>query len=266
MIKIDGITLKKRRVFQIFDYLWSGFLTLGVMSVFLAFWELGSVYFGEFILPSPEAVLKKALEILLNFRENDLDITLYRAFIGVFVACFLGIVLGFLAGYFKSFFMFFKPIAIAFLTMPPIIWIVLALFWFGFGDKSTIFTIIVVVFPYTFFSASMAMSSVSVANSEMFKAYNLGILKTIRYLYAPHLLSYLISALEVAISSGVKVVVMAELLGANDGIGAMIFDAKSVLDTTSVLAYVVIIIAFVGLVNYLLIKPLEIVFVRRSGA
>ncbi len=53
---------------------------------------------------------------------------------------------------------------------------------------------------------------------------------------------------------------MAELLGANDGVGAKIATARTMLDSTEVLAYVVLAIAFVSLFEYLIIKPLEIAF------
>nr|MBP3724838.1 ABC transporter permease [Campylobacter sp.] len=64
----------------------------------------------------------------------------------------------------------------------------------------------------------------------------------------------------VAFGSGIKVVFMAELLGSNDGVGAKIATARTMLDSVEVLAYVVLAIAFVALFEYLIIKPLEIAF------
>nr|MCR4942568.1 ABC transporter permease subunit [Campylobacter sp.] len=89
-------------------------------------------------------------------------------------------------------------------------------------------------------------------------AYKLGLNKKIRYLYIPALTPFVLGALSMAFSLGVKVVVLAELLGANDGIGARIADARVMLDTTNVLAYVVLIIALIALLDYFIIKPLEI--------
>ena len=40
---------------------------------------------------------------------------------------------------------------------------------------------------------------------------------------------------------GVKVVIMAELLGANEGVGAQIADARAMLDTSTVMAYVLLV-------------------------
>ena len=144
------------------------------------------------------------------------------------------------------------------LSMPPIIWIVLAIFWFGFGNSSTIFTIIITVLPLTFASSMVGMMSVSEELKEMFDAYKLGICKKIRHLYVPHLTSHIISSLSVAVGMGVKIVIMGELLGANDGMGAKIASARVMLDTTEVMAYVVLTIAIIMLFEYLVIEPLKI--------
>jgi len=49
--------------------------------------------------------------------------------------------------------------------------------------------------------------------------------------------------------------------GASEGIGARIADARAMLETSAVMAYVVLVIAFVALFDYLIIKPLEILFI-----
>ena len=97
-------------------------------------------------------------------------------------------------------------------------------------------------------------------HEELFDAYKLGLWKKIRYLYVPHLTGYVISSIGVAVAMGVKVVIMAELLGANEGVGAKIADARAMLDTSTVMAYVLLVIVFVSLFEYLITKPLEILF------
>ena len=69
---------------------------------------------------------------------------------------------------------------------------------------------------------------------------------------------HIISSLSVAVGMGVKIVIMGELLGANDGMGAKIANARVMLDTTEVMAYVVLTIAIIMLFEYLVIEPLKI--------
>ena len=105
-------------------------------------------------------------------KNSEINITLCRSLVGVSTATFFGIFLGLIAGSFKSFAAFLKPVITLLLSMPPIIWIVLAIFWFGFGNFSTIFTIFITVLPLTFASSAVAMSSVDEELKEMFDAYH----------------------------------------------------------------------------------------------
>ncbi|KAB0614459.1 ABC transporter permease [Campylobacter hyointestinalis] len=257
MIKTDGI-VKRNSIFKMIDYLWSIFATLSVIFLMLGAWEFGSKMLGEFILPSPLVVLQKVYEILKDYAKHDILITIERMIIGIGVSSLAGIFLGLIAGSSKTMRVLLKPFITFLLTMPPIIWVVLAFIWFGFGDFSTIFTIIITVLPLTFSSSMMGMASVDSDLEEVFSLYKLGIYKKIWYFYIPQLISYIISSLSIAIGMGAKIVVMTELLSATNGIGARIADARSLLEMDAVLAYVCIIIAFIALIEYLLIKPLEI--------
>lgn len=260
MIKTDKIRKPQQAIFLILDYLWSGFAGLAVTFLLIAIWAWGSEQFGEFMLPMPSAVLNKTLFLLQQFREHELDISLWRSLLAIGVALVVGSVIGLLAGVSQTAMALLKPLITILLAMPPIIWVVMALFWFGFGSPSVLFTIIIIVTPLTFASAAMGMMSVNVQHKELFMVYRLSLWKTIRYLYLPHLTPYMLSSFSVAVAMGVKVVVMAELLGANEGIGARIADARAMLETDTVMAYIVLVIAFVALFEYLIVKPLEIVF------
>jgi len=252
MIKTDKIRKPQPAVFYIIDYLWSGFAGLSVAMVVVMLWAWGSAVFGEFMLPAPVEVFQKSFDLLKHFQENEIGISLWRSVVGISVALVAGLAATAMA--------LLKPVITILLAMPPIIWVVMALFWFGFGNPSVLFTIIVLVAPLTFASAAVGMASVNRQHEELFDAYKLGRLKKIRYLYIPHLTGYVISSIGVAVAMGVKVVIMAELLGASEGVGARIADARAMLETSTVMAYVVLVIVFVSLFEYLITKPLEILF------
>lgn len=258
MIKADKIRKPQPALFYVADYLWSGLAGLSVAAMVTAFWAWGSVIFGEFMLPPPLEVFRQALDLLKNFRTNELDVSLWRAVAGIGVSLVLGVAAGLSAGRFQTAMALLKPVITILLAMPPIIWVVMALFWFGFGNPSVLFTIIVLVTPLTFAGAAMGMAQINKQHEELFDAYKLGLRKKIRYLYIPHLTGHLVSSVSVAVAMGLKVVVMAELLGASEGMGARIADARTMLDTSTVTAYVVLVIGFVSLFEYLIIKPLEI--------
>mgnify|MGYP000855748165 CR=1 FL=1 len=264
MILIDNVKKDRGAFLKVADYLWGGFSGLATIALIIALWQIGSELGGEFLLPAPGAVFVRAYELLADYKNSEINITLVRSLVGVGTACAIGITLGLVAGAYRSFAAFLKPVITTLLSMPPIIWIVLAIFWFGFGDEgeilavNVVFTIIITVLPLTFASSMVGMMSVSEELKEMFDAYKLGICKKIRHLYVPHLTSHIISSLSVAVGMGVKIVIMGELLGANHGMGAKIASARVMLDTTEVMAYVVLTIAIIMLFEYLVIEPLKI--------
>ncbi|OBX08150.1 ABC transporter permease [Gallibacterium salpingitidis] len=260
MLIVDKIRKPQSTIFYIVDYLWSGFATLAIVCFFLSLWQWASISVGEFLLPSPITVFHKAIELLSDIQHNQIELSLWRAFVGVGGALLLGLSSGFISGYFRTVLTIFKPVITILLATPPIIWVVMALFWFGFGNLSVLFTIWIIVTPLTFASAAIAVQQLNKQTIEVFDVYQVGIWKKLKYLYIPHFTSYAISSISVAVATGIRVVVMAELLGASDGIGARIADARAMLDTETVMAYVVLVITLVALFEYCISKPIEILF------
>ena len=131
MIKTDKIRKPQPALFYIIDYLWSGFAGLSVTMVVVALWAWGSAVFGEFMLPAPVEVFQKSLDLLKHFQEYEIGISLWRSVVGISVALAAGLAAGLVAGSFKTAMALLKPVITVLLAMPPIIWVVMALFWFG---------------------------------------------------------------------------------------------------------------------------------------
>ncbi len=260
MIIDSGRPIRRSRLGQAGYYLWGVFTSSAVLAIILAIWQIAAQQLGALVLPEPLAVFKAMGTILQNFSAHEIPLTLYRASVGISAALAIGISLGLLAGSFKSLGLFFRPCISVLLGMPPIIWVVLALFWFGMGSQSSIFTIIITAIPLTFAAAMRGMMTVDEGLKEMLEVYKVSYGKKLKHLYFPHLLNHLLPAVSVALGTGIKVAIMAELLGANDGMGAQLAMARSMLDTETVLAYVMVILGMIFIVEYLIIEPLRIIF------
>lgn len=258
MIFQNGRPVRQSRPRQVFFYLWGSFASAAGVFVLCAAWHYAALSLGDLVLPQPLAVFTRAWELLQNLRENEVLITLYRVAIALSAAVFIGISSGILAGLSKTLNLLLRPLVTVLLGMPPIVWVVLALFWFGISNTGIIFTIIVSTMPLTFAAAVRGMMTVDNSLKEMLDAYRLPWHAQVRHLYLPHLLNYLLPAAIVATGTGVKIAVMAELLGANEGIGAKIAAARTMLDTTEVLAYVVLILGIIMVIEYLVLEPIRI--------
>jgi NitT/TauT family transport system permease protein len=76
-------------------------------------------------------------------------------------------------------------------------------------------------------------------------------------LYLPHVVSYLFPAWINALGNSWRVVVMAELLSAADGVGAALAVARSQLDMDAALAWIAAVVLALLAVEYLLLEPVK---------
>lgn len=240
------------------SYLWSGWGAIASIFLFLAFWDVGNQLYGDLILPSPKKTFS-TLYLMLN-DENvwvNILITVKRALIGFFISTLIGSFLGLLAGLFVTASMMSRPIVTILVGMPPIAWIVLAMIWFGMSDSTVIFTVIVASFPIVFVGALQGTRTIEGDLDEMANSFKVPFRMKLFDVYFPHIFSYVFPAWVSALGMSWKIVVMAELLSANDGIGASLAIARSHLDTPTALALVVIMIGSLLLIEYLILEPIK---------
>lgn len=239
-------------------YLFSGFSSLASILLFIALWDLGNQVYGNLALPSPSETFY-TLYLMLHEKSvwTDILITIKRAVFGFGISLILGSVLGLLSGLFITASMMSRPIITILVGMPPIAWIVLAMIWFGMGDDTVIFTVVIASFPIVFIGALQGTRTLEGDLKEMADSFSLSFRQKLFDLYFPHIFSYIFPAWISALGMSWKIVVMAELLSSNDGIGAALAIARSQLDTPVALALVVIMIGSLLAIEYLLLEPLK---------
>ena len=240
------------------SYLWGGWASIASIFLFFALWDFGHQIYGDLILPSPKDTFIVMSSILQDSSmQNEIMITLKRALSGFGLAILIGSILGLLAGLFVTASIMSRPIVTILFGMPPIAWIVLAMIWFGMGDMTVIFTVIVASFPIVFIGALQGTRTLEGDLKEMADSFHLSFKMKLFDLYFPHIFSYIFPAWIGALGMAWKIVVMAELLSANDGIGSALAIARSQLDTPVALALVVIMIAILLLIEYIILEPIK---------
>jgi len=240
------------------SYLWSGWGAIASIFLFFACWDLGSQIYGQLVLPSPLETLS-TLWLMLQDKAvlQEAQITLYRAFFGFGISVLFGSMLGLIAGLFATASMMSRPIVTILVGMPPIAWIVLAMIWFGMGDFTVIFTVVVASFPIIFVGALQGTRTLEGDLTDMADSFKLPLHVKLFDIYFPHIFSYIFPAWVSALGMSWKIVVMAELLSTSDGIGASLAIARSHLDTPTALALVVIMIGSLMFIEYIILEPIK---------
>ncbi len=240
------------------SYLWSGWGAIASIFLFFACWDVGYQVYGQLVLPSPLETLS-TLWAMLHDKDVlvDIQITLYRAFVGFSISVLVGSALGLIAGMFATASMMSRPIVTVLVGMPPIAWIVLAMIWFGMGDFTVIFTVVVASFPIVFVGALQGTRTLEGDLKEMGDSFGLPLHVKFMDIYFPHIFSYIFPAWVSALGMAWKIVVMAELLSTSDGIGAALAVARSHLDTPTALALVVVMVGSMMFIEYIVLEPIK---------
>ncbi|RLA75246.1 MAG: ABC transporter permease [Epsilonproteobacteria bacterium] len=240
------------------QYLWSGWGAIASILLFVATWDIGHQIYGSLVLPSPLETFGTLGAMLGDPAViDDINTTLYRAFLGFFISLTLGSVLGLLAGFFATASMMSRPIVTILMGMPPIAWIVLAMIWFGMSDETVIFTVVVASFPIIFVGALQGTRTLDGELKQMADSFKLPYRMKFFDIYFPHIFSYLFPAWVSGLGMSWKIVIMAELLASNDGLGAGLAVARSHLDTPTALAIVSIMIGSLMFIEYIVLEPIK---------
>lgn len=239
-------------------FLWSGWGAISSILLFIGTWQIGFEVYGELVLPAPLSTFKYLFLMLQNQEiVNEIEITMYRALQGFLLSFIFGTLLGLFAGRFITASLMARPIVTILFGMPPIAWIVLAMIWFGMGDVTVIFTVFIGAFPMVFVGALQGARTVEGELKEMVDSFNLSFFLRLKSLYLPHIFSYVFPAWVSALGMSWKIVIMAELLSTNDGIGALFAIARSHIDTKEALALVTFMIASLLIVEYIILEPIK---------
>ncbi len=239
-------------------YLWSGWGAVASLCLMTAAWEAASRFWGPLVLPDPAAAFAALAQLVGDgAAARELLITGRRAMTGLALALAVGSALGLLAGLSATASMMARPLVTVLLGTPPIAWLVLAMLWFGIGDGTPVFTAFIACVPVVFVGALQGARTLDLHLKDMAHAFRLPWTMRMTDLYGPHVLSYLFPAWINALGTSWKVAVMAELLSANDGVGAALAVTRSQLDMPATLAWVSAVVLALLAVEYLLLEPIK---------
>src|SRR5690606_2114830 len=112
-------------------------------------------------------------------------------------------------------------------------------------------------FPVSFLGAMQGARTLDGQLRELADSMRMPARMRFTDLYLPHMVSYLFPAWVTALGISWKVVVMAELLASSDGVGAALAVTRSHLDTTATLAWILAIVGFLLVIEYLVLEPIK---------
>jgi NitT/TauT family transport system permease protein len=233
-------------------------LPLLTAAVLVALWWLSVRWTGTKIFPSPPEVVK-GLGVL--FRQGRLwqyivD-SLFRVATGYGLAIAAGIPLGLLAGWNRPVAETLNPLIQILRPISPLAWMPLAVIWFGVSNAAPIF----LIFLASLFPIMVAtMNGVRSVPPMFLRAgsnFGLSTASLMRRVIFPAILPRVLTGLRIALGIAWLVLVAAEMIAVDSGLGYLIIDARNAGKRYDLVVGGMLLIGLVGLGLDTLMRRLE---------
>ena len=210
--------------------------TLGSVAIALGAWQLVCLTISK-DFPTPLASLRVTLELLGNaFTKVDgtpgigfqVLASMRRIAIGFTLSAAVAIPAGILIGVSPTIRKLFDPIVQVLRPVSPLVWFPLALVAFknlGGVSSSTLFTIFVTSLWPTLINTAVGVSSLPADYKIVAKVFRFSRARYLRKILLPHTLPYVLTGLRLSMGTAWLVIVAAEMLSGDMGIGFFAWDA-----------------------------------------
>ena len=196
---------------------------------------------------------------------GDIAASLWLLFLGAAVGIVTGIVGGFIAGLYRRVSEFVNPLVIFFNAISGIVWLPLMIGWLGIGTALAVFLIWNTVFFIVFQNTVLGVQLVPQVYEQGVQALGGGRWETIRSVIFPGALPYILTGIRSGLGFGWRALIAAELVGATNGLGHMIFAAAEYHRSDVIIAGCLIIGVIAISMDRWLLAPIEQRTIRRWG-
>ena len=205
----------------------------------IAFWQLASSlgWASPVFLPSPAGIARALAELALSGQLwRHLSASLSRIAIGFALGAAAGLGFGLALGLLSHARAAGVPIVSAMFPIPKIALLPLFILWFGIGEPSKWATIGLGVFFPMAIATFSGVDQVPRSLVRMAKSFDVPVPAILWKVILPGALPGILAGMRISVSIALILVVAAEMIGAEHGIGAFILAAGNLMRTEDLLA------------------------------
>ena len=235
-------------------------------ALLLLFWHYAVVYTESKVFPSPAKVLLGAQElarkgVLLSYIGDSLA----RVAGGYVLALVLAIPFGLILGWYPAASQVVNPVIQMMRPISPLAWIPLAIVFFGVGNTSATFLIFLASFFPITVSAMNGVRNVPSMYRRAGRNFGLSPAGLLARVVFPAALPQIIIGLRIALGIAWLVVVAAEMIAVDSGLGYLVIDSRNSGNRYDLVIAAMILIGLIGLALDLMFRRLEKVKSIRWG-
>ena len=217
-------------------------------ALLLVLWQIAAARSATHLLPGPWETLGGIGDLVRHgLLLKYVTASLFRVTWGFVLAAVLAIPLGLFVGWHRRAELAFYPLIQILRPISPLAWIPIAILWFGVGDLAAVFLIFLSCFfplMVTAINAVQRIPAVYVNAGRNFGLSEAGVVWRVLY---PAVLPQLITGLRITLGVAWIVVVAAEMIAVNSGLGFLIVDARNAGNRYDLVVAGMVIIGVIGL-------------------
>lgn len=221
---------------------------IGVVMALLVVWEL-SIRLGitsSFVLAAPSTIVTRAIQLIASGELIiNVSASMSRMLTGFALALVSGVVIGGLMGWFRWLDDIFDPLIELVRPVSPLAILPLAILWLGIGQASKIFVIWYgCLFPILL-NTYAAVRGVPRSTIEAARTLGAQTDEMLRWVVFNHSIPLVLTGARISFAVGMIVIIAAEMVAADAGLGYMILTAQQTFRTADLYVGIVT-IALIG--------------------
>jgi NitT/TauT family transport system permease protein len=234
--------------------------------LFVAVWHWSVKWTGSTVFPSPFDVKAGMAELLdKGLLWKYIGDSLGRVGTGFSLAVLLGVPFGLLLGWYPSAAQIVNPAIQMLRPISPIAWIPVAIVWFGIGNAAPIYLIFLGAFFPIVVASMNGVRNVPSVFRNAGRNFGLTPAQLIAKVVFPAALPQIIIGLRIALGIAWLVVVAAEMIAVDSGLGYLVIDARNSGKRYDLVVAAMLLIGGIGLALDAAFRSLEKIRAVRWG-
>jgi len=230
--------------------------SLALASVIGVWWLLYLIY--PRLLPSPMSTVNEAVRLITDgsffFHMYQ---SLRRVFVGATVAMIFSVAVGIYMGTVRMGEQFFQPLVVLGLTIPGLMWALIAVMLFGINEFASYFAVAVTTFPMLVINIWAGVKSLDKELMDMSHVFHFTKSMKITQVILPQLVSNIFAATRYGLGLAWKVVVVVEMFGTSNGVGYQVMKSYQVFNMEGVIAWTLTFVVAMVVIEYGIINLVE---------
>jgi ABC-type nitrate/sulfonate/bicarbonate transport system permease component len=234
-------------------------ISVAAFVALIALWQLvtASGFVSPIFLPSPARVVRALWDLAVTGDLwRHLSASLVRIGYGWVLGTLFGVAAGLMIGLFTVSRAVGLPLVAALFPIPKIALLPLLILWLGIGEGSKVATIALSVFFPTVISTFSGVDSVPRNLIRMAQSFNVPLWRIIAQVLVPGALAGMLAGFRISIAAALLVLVAAEMIGAQYGLGAFLILTGNMMQTDRLMAGVVV-VSILGLAMAMVVGFVE---------